>query len=106
MAVIMMTAFASVEDAVTCINVGAFDYIIKPFPPEKLTNLIEHIFGIIALKKKCQNLETQSNSIKKWLDDYKHLLLADDAASDIDSKDWGRLRKDLNDIIQEMSEEL
>ena len=32
--VILMTAFAEVEDAVQAMKAGAFDYLIKPFDPD------------------------------------------------------------------------
>ncbi|MDZ7413582.1 MAG: response regulator, partial [candidate division KSB1 bacterium] len=41
--VVMMTAHATVESAVRSMRDGAYDYVMKPFPPEKLTNLIRHI---------------------------------------------------------------
>lgn len=34
--VVMMTGFASVESAVTCMRDGAFDYIIKPFSSDQI----------------------------------------------------------------------
>ena len=46
--VIMMTGYASAESAVKALQLGAFDYIFKPF---KLANLIEKI----AFIRKCQN---------------------------------------------------
>src|SRR6185312_12594649 len=36
-AVILMTAFASVSDAVAALREGAFDYVQKPFDPEEFT---------------------------------------------------------------------
>src|SRR5262249_44688970 len=33
-AVILMTAYASVQDAVAALHAGAFDYVTKPFDPE------------------------------------------------------------------------
>jgi len=38
--VIMMTAYASVETAVKALKAGAYDYIVKPFDPDELTNLV------------------------------------------------------------------
>src|SRR6266545_4373933 len=35
-AVIIMTAYASIETAVTAMKQGAYDYIVKPFDPETL----------------------------------------------------------------------
>jgi two-component system response regulator AtoC len=39
--VIMMTAFGSVESAVEAMQLGAFNYLIKPFSPEALEAVVE-----------------------------------------------------------------
>ena len=41
--VIMMTAFGTIDDAVQAIKQGAYDYLIKPFPKEKILGLVEHV---------------------------------------------------------------
>ena len=40
-AVIMITAFASVESAVRALKQGAFDYITKPVDPDELSHLVQ-----------------------------------------------------------------
>ncbi|MEJ2185058.1 MAG: sigma-54 dependent transcriptional regulator [Gemmatimonadota bacterium] len=40
MAVIMITAFASVETAVRALKQGAFDYVTKPIDPDELSHLV------------------------------------------------------------------
>jgi two-component system, NtrC family, response regulator HydG len=42
-AVIIMTAFASVDTAVQALKDGAFDYITKPFDPDHLNHLLRNI---------------------------------------------------------------
>ncbi len=42
-AVIMMTAYATVDTAVAAMKLGAFDYLIKPFDPEELTLLMKKV---------------------------------------------------------------
>ncbi len=43
--VILMTAFSTVQSAVTSIKEGAFDYIVKPFENERLLSLIRKALG-------------------------------------------------------------
>lgn len=40
--VVMLTAFASVETAVTAIKCGAFDYLTKPFKNDEVLNLVKN----------------------------------------------------------------
>jgi len=42
-AVIMMTAYATVETAVKAMKLGATDYLVKPFDPEELTLLMQDV---------------------------------------------------------------
>ncbi|MGQ9561162.1 MAG: response regulator [Candidatus Oleimicrobiaceae bacterium] len=41
--VVIITAHATVETAVQAMREGAYDYLMKPFPPEKLTNVIRRV---------------------------------------------------------------
>jgi two-component system response regulator AtoC len=49
--VVMMTAYATVENAVEAMKMGAFDYIIKPFSPDQ----IEVIVGKVEERKSLVN---------------------------------------------------
>jgi heterodisulfide reductase subunit A len=42
--VVMMTAFATVETAVDAMKIGALDYLLKPFDPEKMIPTVNHIY--------------------------------------------------------------
>jgi DNA-binding NtrC family response regulator len=42
-AVILMTAYATVDTAVTAMKMGAFDYLVKPFDPEELSILMQKV---------------------------------------------------------------
>lgn len=57
--VVIMTAHSNLQDAITAIKYGAFDYTEKPIHPEKLTNLIKKA---IETKEMVSNL-TLSNPI-------------------------------------------
>jgi DNA-binding NtrC family response regulator len=43
MAAVVMTAYATVDTAVTAMKLGAYDYLVKPFDPEELSLMIEKI---------------------------------------------------------------
>jgi two-component system, NtrC family, response regulator AtoC len=49
LAVVMITAYATVETAVKAIKLGAFDYIVKPFDPEELSLMIQKILAQQAM---------------------------------------------------------
>ena len=38
--VLMMTAYATIDDAVEAMRLGAIDYMAKPFAPEVLLNMV------------------------------------------------------------------
>jgi len=50
-AVIMITAFASVETAVRALKQGAFDYVTKPIDPDELSHLVNRALEQQRLKK-------------------------------------------------------
>ncbi|ACN15370.1 HdrA4 [Desulforapulum autotrophicum HRM2] len=41
---VMMTAYATVETAVSTMRSGALEYVIKPFDPEKVVSLVKKVF--------------------------------------------------------------
>jgi len=47
--VIIMTAFATVDDAVAAIKLGAYDYLTKPFPNEKLLSMVDNVLQMRRL---------------------------------------------------------
>ncbi|MBZ0267285.1 sigma-54 dependent transcriptional regulator [bacterium] len=57
--VIIMTAYASVETAVQALKDGAYDYITKPFDPERLTHLVRKAGERRSLVEENQRLRQQ-----------------------------------------------
>lgn len=72
--VVIITAHATVESAVDCMRKGAFDYIIKPFPPEKLTNIITHVVAIQNLQRTQSLLQQQVESADIYLKRAERLM--------------------------------
>jgi two-component system response regulator HydG len=54
--VIMLTAHGTIDDAVHAIKLGAFDYITKPFPKEKLLGVLEHLLDLHRLAREVKEL--------------------------------------------------
>lgn len=85
--VIIMTAYGSIESAVDTIKQGAFNYIIKPFPPEVIETLIIKAKEQQKLIKENEYLREQSISkfplvaespaMKKILNDVEKIALCD-----------------------------
>lgn len=49
--VVMMTGYGTIDSAVEAIKLGAFDYLTKPFPEERLATVLERCFerrGLLA----------------------------------------------------------
>ena len=54
--VIVITAYATVETAVSAVKLGAFDYLPKPFHPGQLDVLLDKIDQVQSLKKEVARL--------------------------------------------------
>jgi len=59
LAVIMITAYASIETAVTAIQRGAFDYLPKPFKPAQIAQLLERVAQTRRMEARISDLEAQ-----------------------------------------------
>ena len=64
-AIIMITAFASVESAVQALKEGAFDYVTKPVDPDHLSHLVQN-----ALKQK--SLTEENLRLRQHLSEISH----------------------------------
>lgn len=63
MAVIVMTAYATIETAVEAIRGGAADYLPKPFTPQQLRLVLDRFSQIRRLQSHVAELEEQVRSI-------------------------------------------
>ena len=61
--VVVMTAYASVESAVTALKAGAYDYITKPFDPEELSLLVRRAAEHRSLRTENQRLKEQLEAV-------------------------------------------
>jgi two-component system response regulator AtoC len=87
--VILITAFATVETAVKALKTGAYDYLTKPFSPEKLLSILRNIREMknvieenAELKKRLDLLENKSivgssQIMQKLISNIKQLALTD-----------------------------
>ena len=55
--IVVMTAYASFENAVSAIQAGAFDYLPKPFTQQQLFHLISKVKTLVDLKKENRKLK-------------------------------------------------
>ena len=65
MAVLMMTAYGNVDQAVEAMRYGAFDYLQKPFQPEELKIRIRKGVEDIQRRREVELLKSENN-IKKY----------------------------------------
>ena len=59
LAVVIMTAHGTVDDAVSAIKQGAYDYIMKPFPREKLLGVLERLLDHRRLAEENRQLREE-----------------------------------------------
>ncbi|MFZ9888844.1 MAG: sigma-54-dependent transcriptional regulator [Myxococcota bacterium] len=77
--IIMMTAFATMENAIEAMKLGAYDYIMKPFQVDELTAVIGR-----ALER--QQLRTENRKLRDTLDRRvagRRLIGASDAMKEV-----------------------
>ena len=61
--VIMITAYGTIENAVESMKEGAFDFLTKPFPPEKLSHMLKLVLEHQHLKRENIRLTKERNHI-------------------------------------------
>ena len=57
--VMIMTAHGTIDDAVQAIKLGAYDYIMKPFPKEKLLGVLERLLDHRRLARENRQLREE-----------------------------------------------
>lgn len=62
--IIIMTGHGSIESAVEAMKIGAYDYLTKPFPKEKLSAVVKHTLEQHRLRE-------ENTSLKKELQEQK-----------------------------------
>ena len=63
LAVVVVTAYATIETAVEAMRRGAFDYLPKPFTPNQLRVVLDRVARIRRLESHVEQLEEQVRSV-------------------------------------------
>src|SRR5262245_33742317 len=63
LAIVVITAYATIETAVEAMRRGALDFLPKPFTPEELRRVLERVVRIRRLESHVEELEDQVRSI-------------------------------------------
>lgn len=67
LAVIMLTGYGDIKDAVKAIKLGAFDYITKPFENEDIINNIKNALQARGNSSQCASLSLREKEVLNWL---------------------------------------
>jgi len=63
--VILMTAFATVENAIEALRLGAYDYLTKPFAPQELLNILGNLNRYQSVLRENEDLKEKIRVIKE-----------------------------------------
>ena len=61
---IMMTAYASLETAVTATKRGAYDFLAKPFTPDELKNTVRKAAASLVLAQQARKLAEEKRQVR------------------------------------------
>lgn len=73
--IILMTAFGTTQTAIEAMKFGAFDYVMKPFDPEKVISLAESALGAVEDMEQAGSYEPKLRS-----EDYKEGIVGNSPA--------------------------
>jgi len=63
--IIIITAYATVETAIESLKLGAYDYLLKPFSPEKLLSILKHIEQLSNVLSENEKLKSRLEFFEK-----------------------------------------
>lgn len=61
--VILMTAYATVDQAVGAMKMGAYDYVTKPFPNEKVVRMVQNASTLVRLRDEVRDLQERDQGV-------------------------------------------
>jgi len=64
MLIIMITAYASLETAITATKKGAYDFLAKPFTPEELKSTLRKAAGRLILLRQARRLAEEKRKVR------------------------------------------
>jgi two-component system response regulator AtoC len=64
--IIIMTAYGSIDDAISCLRQGATDYILKPFDIDDLIIRVTRLLDQQAMKTRCELLEASCKTANNY----------------------------------------
>ncbi|MFY0688199.1 MAG: sigma-54-dependent Fis family transcriptional regulator [Cyclobacteriaceae bacterium] len=62
--VLMNTAYGDIDLAVECMKLGAVDFLVKPWPQEKLLTTVRNIFDLQHSRKRVVELQEKESALK------------------------------------------
>jgi len=77
MLIVMVTAYASLDVAVSATKNGAFDFLAKPFTPDELTGVVRKAVRSLVIQRRARRLEEEKRTMRfEFLSVLSHELKA------------------------------